>query len=322
MADKMKLVLGTMNFGPQVDAEGSRAMVQRFLETGHREIDTAYVYNEGESERILGPILKDIPADSFVLGTKVNPRITGRLDAEAVNMQFNESLNRLHRDSVDILYFHFPDPNTPIESALEACAQLHEQGKFKELGLSNFPAWMVVDVWRLCKEHGWPQPTVYQGMYNGLSRKAEAELFPALRKLGMRFYAYNPLAGGLLSGKYSDFNDSLSPGRFTLRPNYLDRYWKESFFDAIGALTEKCREADIKLPEAAFRWLACHSCLEQTEGDKILIGASKMNHLEENLAAVKKGALPEPVVSAFSAAWVKAKPDSPDYFKFVPKKSV
>ncbi len=316
----MNLILGTMTFGPQVDADGSREMLKLFVETGRREIDTAYVYNDGETERILGSIINNGEYDSFVIGTKVNPRITGRLDAQAVNTQFGESLSRLGRDAADILYFHFPDPNTPIESALEAAAELHAKGKFKELGLSNFPAWMVVDIWHLCKERGWPRPAVYQGMYNGLSRKPEDELFPALRKLGMRFYAYNPLAGGLLSGKYSSISDSPSPGRFTHRPNYRNRYWKESFFEAVGLLTEKCREADINLSEAAFRWLAHHSCLDESQGDAIIIGASKINHLEENLASGGKGALPEPVAEAFGAAWEKTRPDSPEYFRFIPDK--
>lgn len=316
----MKLVLGTMTFGPQVDGAGSQAMVQHFLEAGYHELDTAYVYNEGDTERILGPILQDIADDSLIIGTKVNPRITGKLDANAIHMQFNESLQRLGRESTDILYFHFPDPNTPIENALSACADLHQQGKFKELGLSNFPVWMVLDIWRLCKKHGWPRPTVYQGMYNALSRKVEAELFPTLRKLGMRFYAYNPLAGGLFSGKYSDYHGTPEPGRFTFRPNYRDRYWKETFFDAVHEITEECKKNQVALPEAAFRWLACHSCLDRSEGDGIIIGASKLSHLDQNLTSVGKGPLPESVVNAFSAAWEKSKADSPDYFKFIPAK--
>lgn len=316
MTAKIKLILGSMTFGPQVDTEGSRAMVQRFLEAGHHEVDTAYVYNEGETERILGSILKVTPENSLVLGTKVNPRITGKLDASAVAMQLNESLRRLGRNSVDLLYLHLPDANTPIEETLKACANLHEQGKFTELGLSNFPAWMVVDIWHLCKERGWPRPCVYQGLYNGLSRKVESELFPALRKLGMRFYSFNPLAGGMLSGKHTSYNDSPIPGRFSLRQSYRDRYWKKSFFEAASVLATRCREAGIEPAEAALRWLAYHSLFDERKGDGIIIGASKMNQLEQNLLAVEKGALPKTVVSAFCAAWEEAEQDSPDYFRY------
>lgn len=308
-----------MTFGPQVNAEESMEMVQRFLKAGCNELDTAYVYNEGKTEKILGSILEDKLKNPLIIGTKVNPRITGKLDADAVYLQFEESLRRLRRESVDILYFHFPDSNTPIEGALEACANLHQQGKFKEFGISNFPAWLVVDIWHLCKKCGCPKPSVYQGLYNGLSRMAEKELFPALRKLNMRFYAFNPLAGGLLSGKYSNFSDNPSPGRFTFRPNYLNRYWKKSFFEAVNVLSIKCRETEIKLLEAAFRWLAFHSALNQNEGDGIIIGASKINQLEQNIAAVRKGPLPESVVNAFANAWEAAKPNCPDYFRFYSK---
>lgn len=306
-----------MTFGPQVDVQNSRVIVDRFLNAGYRELDTAYVYNEGKTERLLGVILKDFIGNHLVIGTKVNPRVSGKLDAKAVNTQLHESLKRLRRDSVDILYFHFPDPNTRVESALEECAKLHEEGKILELGLSNFPGWLVVHIWHLCKQHGWPKPTVYQGLYNGLSRNAESELFPALRELGMRFYAYNPLAGGILSGKYTSYQVEPAQGRFILRPNYRDRYWKESIFRALSPLIEQCRYFGITLPEAAYRWLAFHSHMDASEGDGILVGASKPEHLEVNLAALNKGKLPDLMVSAFSTAWEEVRSDSPNYFRYV-----
>lgn len=313
---KIKLILGTMTFGPQVDSEGSRTMVRRFLETRHHELDTAYVYNEGATETILGSILLEVKHDSISLATKVNPRVTGRLDGAAVRLQLNESLRRLRRESVDLLYLHMPDQHTPIEEALEACADLHKQGKFLEFGLSNFPAWMVVDIWYMCKERGWPRPSVYQGLYNGLSRNVESELLPALRRLGIRFYAYNPLAGGMLSGKHTRYDDMPVPGRFARLQSYRNRYWKESYFEAVSILVTECRVAGIEPAEAAFRWLAHHSFLEQGEGDGIIIGASNMNQLEQNLDAVEKDSLPETIVNAFDIAWEAAKPESPDYFRF------
>lgn len=320
MNQKINLILGTMTFGPQVNEEAAKKMLDVFLESGHSEIDTAYVYNDGSSEEILGHILKNKPRDSFRVATKVNPRITGRLDADAINMQFSESLRRLSIESADILYLHFPDPSTPIEITLAACAELHRQGKFRELGLSNFPAWLVVDIWHVCKNNGWPVPTVYQGVYNALSRKVEEELFYALSKLGIRFYAYNPLAGGILAGKYKDFNEIPSPGRFTQRPNYKDRYWKKSFFDALEILLAVCSEENVKLVEAAFRWLTFHSQLDEGEGDGILLGASSLDQLEQNLIAVGNGPLPESILSAFDDAWEETKAESPAYFRFSTKK--
>ena len=102
----MKIVLGTMNFGPQLDTEASREMVKGFLKTGNRELDTAYVYNGGSTETILGEILPELTQDSYEIATKVHPRITGRLDRETIMMEFTESLRRMKRESVDLLYFH------------------------------------------------------------------------------------------------------------------------------------------------------------------------------------------------------------------------
>lgn len=316
MEEIPKLIFGTMNFGPQVNTQDSLKMVKHFLNLGYNEIDTAYVYNEGETEKILGTVLSQIPENSLSVATKVNPRITGKLDADAVKMQFNESLRRLKKDMVDVLYFHFPDAQTPVESALEACNQLYQQGKIKEFGLSNFPAWKVVDIWHLCKEHGWLVPAVYQGRYNGLSRNVESELFPAIRKLGIRFYAYNPLAGGMLTGKHLNFEESPKPGRFERLKSYRDRYWKKSYFEAVNFLSSKCKELNIPPVEAAYRWLGFHSYLDPSKKDGIIIGASTISQLEQNLSVLKKGRLPEEIISAFDAAWGEAETDSPEYFNF------
>lgn len=312
----MKLILGTMNFGPQVDAAGSLEMARKFLDAGYRELDSAYVYNDGETERILGVLLPELAEGSYSLATKVHPRITGKLDGASVMMQFEKSLQRMGRNSVDILYFHFPDRMTPVDGALETCARLHDQGKIKQLGLSNFPAWMVVDIWHLCRERGWPQPTVYQGLYNGLSRNVERELFDALRKIGMCFYAFNPLAGGMLTGKHSSFNAAPTPGRFARLKSYRERYWKESFFDAVEHLTRVCNEEAVPLVEAAFRWLVHHSRMNASLGDGIIIGASSMIQFTQNVEAIQKGPLPNEILTAFDAAWDVARPESPDYFRF------
>lgn len=312
---RVKPVLGTMNFGPQADREASQAMVAHFLEQGYHEIDTAYVYNSGDSERFLGAAAQALATNEASIATKVNPRVADVFDAAAISAQLNESLQRLGLDAVDILYLHFPDPRTPIETTLAACAELHAEGKFHELGLSNFPAWQVVEIWHFCRRNGWPLPSVYQGLYNGLSRGVEAELMPALSRYSMRFYAYNPLLGGLLSGKYADFPDEPTPGRFTLRPNYRDRYWKKPFFAALELLSAACLEQGITLVQAAYRWLVHHSALSGTKGDGIVVGASSVVQLDQNLQAMRQQPLPISIVEAFEAAWAAAKPECPDYFR-------
>ena len=129
----------------------------------------------------------------------------------------------------------FVDKSTPIEDTLAAVQRLYEENRFKELGLSNYPSWEVVYIHRYCKERGWVVPTVYQGMYNPLTREVERELFPALRKLSMRFYAYNPLCGGLLTGKhdYESMSDRAGT-RFDPHSSYKERYTSRYWNKEVG----------------------------------------------------------------------------------------
>lgn len=317
----VNLILGTMTFGEQIFGEDVRNIVECFLSHGYKELDTAYVYNDGECERLLGEALKGISRDSYEISSKVNPRISGKLDGEAVLSQVNGSLERLGIERMDTLYLHFPDPQTPVESALEACAKLYDEGKFVTLGLSNFPAWLVGEVYNICDRHGWMLPKVYEGLYNPLSRFAERELNRALDYYGMCFYAYNPLAGGMLTNKYSGKDRTLKTGRFTNRPNYQQRYWKDSYFESIDRIKETCQKYDINIVEAAYRWLANHSMLNGDRGDAIIVGASRLAQLEQNMETLQKGVLPEEIVAVIEAAWDVCKADAPEYFKFYePKK--
>jgi len=262
---------------------------------------------------MLGEILPNIHRP-FRIATKVNPRISGKLDAEAAYKQLPESLERMRLNSVDTIFLHFPDPATPVESVLSAMADLHDKGKFKELGLSNYPAWMVAEVWHTCKSHGWVLPTVYEGVYNPLTRGAEVELNDCLNVYGLRFYAYNPTMGGMLTGKYKSVDEVPEDGRFTHRPGYQGKYWKKSNFDALDVIRKAVALHNMTMIEATYRWLAYHSMLDGDRGDAILIGASKLNHLIENMDTVKAGPLPEDVVSAFDKAWEVCRGNSREYF--------
>ena len=313
MKKPVNLILGTMTFGESVFQPEVGEFVNAFLDAGYDELDTAYVYNDGNCERFIGEVLPSINRP-FKIATKVNPRISGKLDADAAYKQVNESLERMKLSSVDTVFLHFPDPATPVVSVLSAMADLHDQGKYKELGVSNFPAWMVTDVWHICDKHGWVKPTVFEGVYNPLTRRVEAELNDCLNHFGMRFYAYNPMCGGLLTGRYEKFEDAPMDGRFTHRPNYQGRYWKKSFFDGVEVIKTAAEKHGISSIEATYRWLAYHSMLDGDRGDAILIGASKLNHLISNMETVKAGPLPEDVIEAFDEAWKITKGDSPEYF--------
>ena len=334
----VRVILGTMTFADQVNHGDALNMLRTFASSscalanttgasGRVELDTARMYVHGRTEALLGKVLNEKlthhgTSDSspylrerFYIATKANPfkGYNDNLRPENVIAQLEESLVALGHSSVDLFYLHAPDINTPIEATLQACQTLYEQGRFRELGLSNFAAWEVVYIYQFCKSRGWVRPTVYQGMYNAITRSVEPELFPALRKCGMRFYAYNPLAGGLLTGKHRNINGAPDAGRFANNPKYQRRFWKPAYFEALDSIRSVCDEHGISMVHASIRWLANHSMLDGTANDGIIIGASRMAHLTDNLHAAEGGPLPDAIVEAFDSAWVICKGSAPAY---------
>ncbi|MGH0168046.1 UNVERIFIED_CONTAM: hypothetical protein FKN15_073673 [Acipenser sinensis] len=152
-------LLGSNAFGGRADADTSAAMVRAFLERGHNEVDTAYMYVDGQSETVIGGMGL---AKTVQIATKANPWDGKTLKPESVRSQLDTSLKRLQAQSVDIFYLHAPDHENPIEDTLRACHELHREGKFKELGLSNYACWEVAEIYCICKHNGWIRPTVYQ----------------------------------------------------------------------------------------------------------------------------------------------------------------
>ncbi|XP_066518281.1 aflatoxin B1 aldehyde reductase member 4-like [Hoplias malabaricus] len=314
-------VLGALAFGGRADAEQSAKMVHAFREHGYCNLDTAFMYTDGQSETVIGGM--QLPK-TVGIATKANPWDGKTLKPESVRYQLETSLNRLHRDCVDIFYLHAPDHQNPVQDTLEACNELHREGKLKELGLSNYASWEVAEIYTICKHKNWLRPTVYQGMYNATTRQVETELIPCLRYLGIRFYAYNPLAGGLLTGKYhyKDKDGTQPVGRFfghSWAAAYRDRFWKESHFHAIDgilrALEATYGSEKPTLTSAALRWMYHHSQLKGDLGDGVIIGMSTMEQLQENLAAAEEGPLKQEVVDAFKHGWDLVAHVCPNYFR-------
>lgn len=319
-------VLGTMEMGRRMDVPASAASVRAFLERGYTELDTALMYGDGQSESILGGLGLGLGGDGcrVKIATKANPWQGNSLKPDSLRAQLESSLKRLQCPHVDLFYLHAPDHGTPVEETLRACHQLHQEGKFVELGLSNYAAWEVAEICTICKNNNWILPTVYQGMYNATTRQVETELFPCLRHFGLRFYAYNPLAGGLLTGKYKyEDKDGKQPvGRFfgnNWSEIYRNRFWKEHHFEAI-ALVEKALQTAYGssapgMTSAALRWMYHHSKLQGAHGDAVILGMSSLEQLEQNLAAVEEGPLEQSVVQAFDQAWHLVAHECPDYFR-------
>lgn len=311
----MKLILGSMTFGDRVEQDGAAEMIDLFLQSGHREIDTAYAYCKGETEKMLGRLLPGAERNRVYLASKVNPWNDEGLQPRQVKRQFATILERLGSDSIDLLYLHSPDLDTPVAETLEACFELYRQGGFRDFGLSNYAAWQVAEVVELCRRHGWMQPTVYQGLYNALTRDVERELIPCLRHYGISFYAYNPLAGGMLTGRYRDPASLPDVGRFAGNDEYQRRYWKQDYFDVLRQFFEACDERGLQPTAAAMSWLTNHSMLDAESGDGIILGVSNIDHLRINMAACEQGPLDAAIVDILDRGWEIIKPNCFRYFR-------
>ena len=198
----VRAVLGTMTYGPDGQTKPAQALEQLLMFTapsapsavtvgpgvqqpGQVLVDTARGYQSGATEKTIGALLTANPElrSKISIATKAAPP----LDRAAIREKCEASLAALQTDHVDLYYLHSPDVSVDLDETLSTMNSLHEEGKFKEFGLSNYAGWEVIDIWHRCKEKGWILPTVYQGMYNGITRDCEKHLFPALRRVGIRF---------------------------------------------------------------------------------------------------------------------------------------
>jgi aflatoxin B1 aldehyde reductase len=318
MGSVSNIIFGTMTLGYQ--GYGSRVhdpatagqMFDVFAAAGYRDVDTADGYGNGSCEQMLGDL--GVPKD-FSVATRFTPLSTPHgHDPDVLKQSVRASLERLQTGSVAILYLAYRDSGTPLEDTLHAVDELHRAGIFGEFGLSNFSAADVREILDICAANQWVRPTVYQGLYNAISRRAEDELLPHLAEAGMRFHAYNPLAGGAFAPGFesrqaepgSRWDPDLPQGQL-----YRSLYLNPAFLAALDAMREACAQADVPAVAAALRWLVHHSMLRGEAGDGIIIGASSPAHLAQNLAAVAEGPLPAAVVSAIDEAAEIARPNWP-----------
>ncbi|KAH9886972.1 NADP-dependent oxidoreductase domain-containing protein [Cubamyces lactineus] len=203
---------------------------------------------------------------------------------------------------------------------MKAVDELYREGKFKRFGISNYMSWEVAEIVSICKANGYIQPTVYQGVYNVVHRNVERELFPCLRKYGISFYGFNPLAGGLFTGRYKSSNDQAEHGsRFdpsnAIGQSYRARYWKAPYFSALEQVEAIAAQYNLTMAEIALRWLSHHSLLRRDHGDAIVFGASNLKHVEQNLADLEKGPLPGEVLKVLNEAWLSVSAYASTYFR-------
>lgn len=306
-----RVCCGTMTFGAQTDETTAVEMVATCLDRGINFFDTANVYNQGASETILGRALKG-SRDRVVLASKVAAKMGPAADQSglsraAIIRSIEDSLQRLQTDHLDIYYFHWPDDAVPLEESLAAMQELVKSGKVRHVGASNYASWQMVRLLWLAEKNHLPVIGVTQPMYNLLARGIEQEYLPMCREFGVATVVYNPLAGGLLTGK-QQAAAPLPGTRFDKNQTYLDRYWHEANFAAVQELATIAQAAGRSLVSLALNWILHHSA-----ADAVILGASRLVHLEENLRAVGEGPLPAEAVAGCDRVWGRLRGPSPKY---------
>jgi aryl-alcohol dehydrogenase-like predicted oxidoreductase len=309
-----RLVLGTMTFGDTADEATAANMVDEALDAGITTIDTANAYAGGATEEILSRLLKG-RRDQVILATKAGMPHPDHADNTPLSPQglrnsVDGSLRRLGIERIDLFYLHQPDRATPLQDTLRTVADLVGEGKIGALGVSNFAAWQIADTIHAAQEVGAPTPVVAQQLYNLVARRVEEEYLEFAATHSIHTMVYNPLGGGLLTGKHS-FDAKPTGGRYgdsKLAAMYTQRYWDRQLFDAIGDLAAIAEDAGLPLAELSLRWLSYRDGV-----GSVLLGGSKVEQLRMNIKAVADGPLPEDVVSACDAVGAQLRGPMPAY---------
>lgn len=299
-----KPFLGAMNFGKRTSEAESKDILARALELGILHIDTANAYGEGISETIVGDALRG-KRERVTIATKCGfGRVAGKpegLSRARIHEAIGESLKRLRTEWVDLYYLHVPDHDTPIDETLDAVAELLEQKKILAWGVSNYAAWQVLEMMHKADARKMARPVIAQQLYNVVLRQLDVEYFAFARRYDMHTTVYNPLAGGLLSGKHSRDGSTQRGSRFDKNRLYQGRYFTDAMFDRVEALSKLAGAENMSLLDLSYAWLAGAPGV-----DSILLGPASVKQLEEGVSACARGVSPEVrgLVDALYRMWL------------------
>jgi aryl-alcohol dehydrogenase (NADP+) len=291
-----------MTFGLQCDQQTSNAIMDRAAGGGVTFFDTADVYplggtgeTVGRTEEIVGSWLKG-KRDRFILATKCFGR-SGPARWDQGNSRkhildaVEASLRRLQTDYIDLYHLHGPDPETPIDETLRALEDVVRSGKVRYVGCSNFLAYQLARAIGRSEALGVVRFDSVQPRYNMLFREIEREMLPLCAEEGIGVIPYNPIAGGLLSGKHNPHGAPEEGSRFTLgtaAQRYQDRYWHEGMFETVEQLRPIASEAGMSLPQMAVAWVMANPAITAP-----IIGASRPEQLDDTLKAAETPMSPE-----------------------------
>jgi aryl-alcohol dehydrogenase-like predicted oxidoreductase len=289
-----RLALGTMTFGLQTEEAVAHRILGKAASAGVNFLDTADVYplgggltTAGRTEEIVGRWLEG-QRGAYVLATKAvgqtgpNPWDQGASRKHLLDA-IDASLRRLRTDYVDLYQLHFDDPATPVDETLEALDAIVKSGRARYIGVSNFLAWRLARALGRCDLKGWARIVSIQPRYSLLFREIERELLPLALEEGLGVIPYNPLAGGLLTGKHAPGSAPTPGTRFTLGAaagRYQDRYWNDRAFATVQSLRGLAAEAGTSLTTLSVAWMLANPAVTAP-----LLGASRPEQLDDSLAA-------------------------------------
>lgn len=261
-----------MQFGGRADAKASQAMYEAARAAGITHFDTAWVYTEGQSERLLGQFLS-AEREKLIIATKV--AYTGGAGRANMLAQLDESRRRMNIDTVDILYLHRFDPKTDMRESLDTFAWLKAQGQIRHVGLSNFAGWQIMKAQSIAAQFDLAI-SIVQPMYSLVKRQAEVEIMPVCVDQGIEVAPYSPLGGGLLTGKYARGGT----GRLTEDDRYAARYAPAWMHDAAVGLSELAAEIGVAPTTLAVAWAMAHESRPRP-----IVSARSVEQLAPSLAA-------------------------------------
>jgi aryl-alcohol dehydrogenase-like predicted oxidoreductase len=279
-----KVSMGTMTFGGEADRPVARQMFKRCLEAGVNVFDCADVYNGGDSERILGDLIRQFDCrDDVVITSKGyfptgdGPNARGSSRYHLVRT-VEESLRRLQVDRIDVFFLHRWDDRTHLDESLRALDTLVSSGKVLYPAISNFSAWQTAVAVERSRQLGLASPVCVQPMYNLVKRQAEVEILPMAEYCGLGVMPYSPLGGGLLTGKYG--LDRSGEGRLNRVKMYSTRYAAAENYRVATEFKALADEIGVHPVTLAVSWVAHHPAVTSP-----LIGARNLEQLEPALAA-------------------------------------
>lgn len=284
-----ELCLGTMTFGWQADEAASHRILTQFTQMGGNFLDTANVYSSGKSEEIVGSWLAGRNRSEIVLATKARfrtadgPNDVG-LSRKHLLHAVRESLQRLRTDYIDLLQVHAWDPLTPLEETFGTLHRLVEDGRIRYVGVSNYRAWQFEKALQLCRARGWQEPVSLQPQYSIYARATEFELLPMCRAEEIAVLPWSPLAGGFLTGKYTE--GVRAPPKGTRIGDakdlefYARRFENERAARIVQAVQEVARSVGKTPAQVALNWLTGRPGVTAP-----ILGVRNVEQLTEDVAA-------------------------------------